>query len=324
MVTFKPSHQSTCRIIFQKQRLRIATLSGAILLYSALLTGLFLSPSATELISNQGQSIIKVRAEVASIARVTSKPADERPSLAVPSAPKAKRDRPKPEANPVTGMEVAQSGHRLSMPKPIVPEQMAQTVPPIEIDVTQIVASLIAAQMDGDPLKFRVSENGTVTLSVDASTFPLSSALSLESENSEADCRVAQKLQIAVQNDPSMKQVLGQVPRSKRSVANVIMVWDGAWVGNSNLTVSDQPAEALEPAPELLKVGIQGHFRAITTECLSQTVLGPEFILIDYGSEPTVLVFGSGEWRWADLVDPIAPAAGALHAFLSKSLNSER
>lgn len=88
-------------------------------------------------------------------------------------------------------------------------------------------------------------------------------------------------------------------PPALRSVSNAIQLWNGEWL---RTTAGNEPAmpavrrvisEAVSEGPEA---------------CQKASLQGPRFVFVNpVGKEPTILVIGSGEWRWTDLTTPDRP-----------------
>jgi len=111
-------------------------------------------------------------------------------------------------------------------------------------------------------------------------------------------CDVAATLARAFTENALVRGELVRIGPGSRSVANAIMVWDGQWV--------DLPGEAPADAVDTLRRAILEGVRAAPPECLAQEIAGPRFIAVN-GSRTTILVVGSGTWRWEQLL--VEPAA---------------
>lgn len=109
-------------------------------------------------------------------------------------------------------------------------------------------------------------------------------------------CDLSQWLQKALQADPQVLQALTLIPRPARSVANAIMLWDGGWVATS-----PRAASGVAAIRQALLAGVL----AAPPACRDQPVVGPEIFTLTDAQGTTVIVVGSGAWRWGDLL--IAP-----------------
>lgn len=106
-------------------------------------------------------------------------------------------------------------------------------------------------------------------------------------------CAVGAWLQPALQGDPEVLAALGEMPRSARSVADALMLWDGVWV-------APRPGAARAVAP--IRAALISGVGAAPEACLAQVIRGPELITLENGATTTVLAIGSGEWKWGDLL----------------------
>lgn len=110
-------------------------------------------------------------------------------------------------------------------------------------------------------------------------------------------CDIGASLANAIGADTGMQDTLATLPREARSVANAVQVWDGAWI---------KPDDArAEPAFAAVRVAILEAIEAAPEACRSQPLTGPRFVIVPEGeSAATILVVGSGTWRWSDLREP--------------------
>ena len=107
-------------------------------------------------------------------------------------------------------------------------------------------------------------------------------------------CDIGASLALAIGSNPEMQNTLATMPREARSVANAVQVWDGSWI---------DPADARAgPAYTAMRVVILEAIEAAPEPCRDQPLTGPRFVIVPDGqSSATILVVGSGNWRWADL-----------------------
>lgn len=114
-------------------------------------------------------------------------------------------------------------------------------------------------------------------------------------------CGIEDAIKARMIAEPAIQSALAAVPRDSRSVANAIQLWDGAWI------------PALAPEGELALVAVRAAIAEVIAEaptrCRDQDILGPRFLIVaEPGGSTTVLVLGSGLWRWSDLVPTPKPA----------------
>lgn len=110
-------------------------------------------------------------------------------------------------------------------------------------------------------------------------------------------CDLTQWIQKALQADPQVQQALARIPRPARSIANAIMLWDGAWVATRATAADDTAA---------IRLAVISGVAAAPEACQNQATRGPELFTLNDAMGTTVVVVGSGNWKWADLlkVDP--------------------
>lgn len=107
----------------------------------------------------------------------------------------------------------------------------------------------------------------------------------------QAPCALAEALAHDLQTSPLAQQGLERLPRAARSVANAVQLWDGRW----NAEMAGGP---------LLRGLIEREIAAAPPACAHQVNQGPIFLLAAQNAATIVLVLGSGEWRWGDLIAP--------------------
>ena len=120
-------------------------------------------------------------------------------------------------------------------------------------------------------------------------------------------CDILGSLQSFFQNDRIVRAGIAIIPARARSVANAVMIWDGVWADPASLG----GAPALEP----IQKGLLDIVLASPPDCQAEIVRGPRLIVVGDQRDSTVLAFGSGEWRWADLVQDKQPPQLAQRTF---------
>ena len=127
-------------------------------------------------------------------------------------------------------------------------------------------------------------------------------------------CDLTEPVRAALQASEPVLASLPQIPRDKLSVANAIMVWKAAWLGEN---------DALDTtAVALIRDVVAGTIAAATPECRLQPQVGPRLLLLSGSSETVVLAVGSGQWRWQDLLETARPGSvtdGVTDGALSKT-----
>jgi hypothetical protein len=144
-------------------------------------------------------------------------------------------------------------------------------------------------------------------LNEDPNNDPVAVSVTAASTAGGHACDVGAWLQSALQADPSVRLALTTIPRSSRSVANAIMLWDSHW--------TPQPMPAVAGVSALRSAMMVG-VRSAPVECQTQLVRGPELIALTDANGTTLLAVGSGEWRWGDLLamDTVDVALASMQA----------
>lgn len=106
-------------------------------------------------------------------------------------------------------------------------------------------------------------------------------------------CQIGAWLQSALQADAQVQAALLTIPRPARSVSNALMLWESGWV--------DAPGPAAYGV-SALRTAIVSGLLAAPEACRDEVIRGPELMMLTAGSDTTVIVVGSGEWRWRDLL----------------------
>ena len=112
-------------------------------------------------------------------------------------------------------------------------------------------------------------------------------------------CQILENLQASLQNSAEVKTALTLIPAASRSISNAILLWDGRWI--------DMPTTGGSAAlTSIERITIQNVAQAPPT-CQTETVHGPRLITLGDARDTMVLAFGSGDWRWADLLATVSP-----------------
>lgn len=111
-------------------------------------------------------------------------------------------------------------------------------------------------------------------------------------------CDLTAPVQASLRGDPQVMNTIGLLPRDARSVANAVMVWNHDWVS----------PDQLDPIVlSSLRSTIVASVEAATPECREASQSGPRFLSLG-NDDATVVVLGSGQWRWQDLVETAHPS----------------
>lgn len=115
-------------------------------------------------------------------------------------------------------------------------------------------------------------------------------------------CQLTQWIQAELSADPTVAGALASIPRAARSVANAIMLWDGAWIETRAVSPSQ-----IEPIRHAVILGV----RNAPPACLDEEMRGPLLMSVNDRHGATLLAVGSGVWKWSDLLP--APGDGGIH-----------
>lgn len=155
---------------------------------------------------------------------------------------------------------------------------------PAPLDVVALVRELAVADPTSQPRP----------LSHAAASRPEAAVAVSQTADSASTCQMAEQLQARLAADPQVLEALALIPTDAKSVANALMLWDGAWVGTDQREI----AQALTA----LQSSIAAAIETTSPDCRSLPVLGPRMLSIPDASGATLLVIGSGAWRWNDLL----------------------
>ena len=121
-------------------------------------------------------------------------------------------------------------------------------------------------------------------------------------------CGMAGVLAKGISESPDALAAVAALPKEVRSEADAVMLWNGTWLdtGQTSVLSAVPVLSALtgqDPVTALKSV-ILATLAAAPAECREVTSLGPQFIPIAEPGRTTMLVIGSGAWRWSNLIEP--------------------
>lgn len=108
------------------------------------------------------------------------------------------------------------------------------------------------------------------------------------------DCALTADVEAALQQSAAIPAAVVRIPATARSVANSLLLWDGSWTSAAAI---GGPA-ALVPIQQVVKARIL----AASAACRSLPITGPRLLVVPDGGGSIVLAFGSGQWRWDQLL----------------------
>ena len=108
-------------------------------------------------------------------------------------------------------------------------------------------------------------------------------------------CSVGSAIGAAISADPEAMDELAALPAGSRTEADAVMLWNGAWPGLEP-EAPDQLQQ--QPVPALKRV-VTDAVLSLPVDCREVQATGPQLIPIQEPGRTTMLVIGSGVWRWA-------------------------
>lgn len=118
-------------------------------------------------------------------------------------------------------------------------------------------------------------------------------------------CSVANAVSAALVADKDAMAELAALPGDVRSDADAVMLWNGAWLDTDPAT---QMQMASTPIPALRRA-VSDAVLALPAECQEVEMAGPQLLPIPEPGRTTMVVIGSGVWRWSSLIDlPLDPS----------------
>ena len=120
-------------------------------------------------------------------------------------------------------------------------------------------------------------------------------------------CGVANAVSVALIADRDAMAELAALPAGVRSDADAVMLWNGAWLDAAPETQAQMVAS---PIPALKRAVTQAVL-SLPAECQEVEVTGPQLLPITEPGRTTMVVIGSGVWRWSSLLEPpVDPETG--------------
>lgn len=123
-------------------------------------------------------------------------------------------------------------------------------------------------------------------------------------------CEPLEAVGLTLSDDEAAKAALDALPPEAVGLANSIAVWTMDWN-----EAASPPAGPLRP----VRAAVESALATLPQACLETPVAGPVILPVTTAQRTNVLVFGSGQWNWAQLIaEPLdAEAPGAPDRKLS-------
>ncbi|MDQ3144411.1 MAG: hypothetical protein M3Q57_05970 [Pseudomonadota bacterium] len=93
--------------------------------------------------------------------------------------------------------------------------------------------------------------------------------------------------------DPAAMTAVSTAPRETRSISDAIVIWNAGW--------SPAAARSEDPLGPVRQM-VERTLAVLPPECLEPVVTGPRLMPVAVGERTRLLVFGSGEWAWKQLL----------------------
>lgn len=106
-------------------------------------------------------------------------------------------------------------------------------------------------------------------------------------------CATLELISKAILAESDAVDAVLRAPPEVRSIADAIVVWNSGW-GDAAASI-DSPLGPVRAAAEQ-------SLRSVDKDCLNEPIAGPRLIAIPAGEKTTFIVFGSGNWSWAELL----------------------
>ena len=107
-------------------------------------------------------------------------------------------------------------------------------------------------------------------------------------------CAPLETVATGLAEDMAAVAAIEQFPFAEPTADKPIVVWSGGW-----------SAFAVEESAPLapVRVRVQSDLARVPDACLSAPLIGPRILPMPTREGTHLLVFGSGAWRWADMLD---------------------
>jgi hypothetical protein len=106
-------------------------------------------------------------------------------------------------------------------------------------------------------------------------------------------CQPVEAINLALTGDEAARTALDALPAQSIGLANSIVIWTTSWSEGAK-----EPAGPLAP----LRLAIESTLATLPQACLETAVFGPRLLIVTTTRRANVLVFGTGQWNWAQLI----------------------
>jgi hypothetical protein len=112
----------------------------------------------------------------------------------------------------------------------------------------------------------------------------------------DRSCALPSQIALAIQTDVAAFQAVVSMPADLKSMTDAVMLWNGQWSSPASSSVVDHVLP--------IRQAVVRAIEAAPLACQLASISGPIFIPISDRGHIATVIFGSGIWRWADLVQP--------------------
>lgn len=192
------------------------------------------------------------------------------------------------------------------------------TVPKVEQRLVSVDISVATEQsLPAKPAKApRISPDRAVQLLLTESTLPMPPTAA--GSGTGEGCAMAATVAQAIVESPDAMAALASLPSGLRTKADAVMLWNGTWMPDDEQSTVPflAPNHPMQPVRRVVLEAL----RASPPECQNVETAGPQLIPIAEPGRTTMLVVGSGVWRWSSMIDPLTDAPSELGELQAGSL----
>ena len=168
----------------------------------------------------------------------------------------------------------------LSAPSKVLPLMVATAIADTRLAPAVVQEPKIRMISIGiGPPAFEISEDLTMAMAAPAAT---------------GGCALSDAVQAALAASAEVRAALGLVPPNARSVSGATLLWDRDWADAAVVGGN----QVLKPIQAIVVATV----RATPADCRDAPVTGPRLAFVPDAGEMRILGFGSGVWKWSQLL----------------------
>lgn len=108
-----------------------------------------------------------------------------------------------------------------------------------------------------------------------------------------AGCATLEVVTNALLADRAVVDAIHRAPLEARSISGAIVMWNAGW---------SNTARTIDAPLGLVRAVAERSLHSVDPGCLEEEVAGPRLVPIPVGDNTMFVVFGSGIWRWRELM----------------------